>query len=768
MIDLKKNLPNILKQDVWEDFMDVVTDVFTQLQTEIEEKSNYFNFDTYTDEEELVAVAKSLGYTPNRILDESLDFLIQEVKDIPFKIRNKAIYNFYDYIFRKVNIPGDVYILYKDYSGLLRAIDKSKIGDNLDAITDYTVPFAGISPILHFDTVTEDPFTLDYTPLLYLDSEYGWSLDQSALTQPTNHLAIEYIITELVECESGNECIINKERLNYLGRSVEYGRKATDLPHVGAQLTLLMDQSKFFNSFDSTLSYSIPKLKTSCSVTQNYQSGGNINDKFFSFKVGTGTRTLYDINQSNIFDNLYFHLSFENPNDSDQILELETGYIATVSGNYTMVQGISGQTISYNGVNTEINVSNYGFASGNKSISFWIKPDALGQIDTQPRLLYWPGVFSSYYNTTNSTLYFTLIGSSASKTVTYEGDIAGKELYIDVEIDDTNDLLNLYINNAIVDFADISAIGAYNTVADLYIGSANGDKFYKGIIDELRVYRRLLTTAERQYLYTSKVGGVADLTVPVYRQVLSTNQSHENPNWEVVECSIPANSVSDEFLARGDGITDYISGSLNYLPTVDGPLEISYTSFPNNYVITLDLLGNVEGDKASGFIDRDTGLYTIYFYKEKLISSEVVSTGETSEISGYNIGFPNIKKNTFNLFYTISGTPYTATDDGNGNVTGTGISSGTIDYDGGVLNITFSGSTDTGKDVTAQYTYFDYSIPSPDTDITVDYKTQNNLDLTEVGLFDADDKLIVYGTFPPTKFQNIYNHLSLQIAIKKT
>lgn len=56
------------------------------------------------------------------------------------------------------------------------------------------------------------------------------------------------------------------------------------------------------------------------------------------------------------------------------------------------------------------------------------------------------------------------------------------------------------------------------------------------------------------------------------------------------------------------------------------------------------------------------------------------------------------------ITYTIGGVSYSATDDGNGNITGTNLT-GTIDYASGALDLSFSTPPDAGTNVTVSYTY---------------------------------------------------------------
>lgn len=62
------------------------------------------------------------------------------------------------------------------------------------------------------------------------------------------------------------------------------------------------------------------------------------------------------------------------------------------------------------------------------------------------------------------------------------------------------------------------------------------------------------------------------------------------------------------------------------------------------------------------------------------------------------------KPNSVSIVYTIGGTQYTATDDGSGNITGTHISSATIDYPTNAVDITFDTAPDSGTAILENFT----------------------------------------------------------------
>ncbi len=84
--------------------------------------------------------------------------------------------------------------------------------------------------------------------------------------------------------------------------------------------------------------------------------------------------------------------------------------------------------------------------------------------------------------------------------------------------------------------------------------------------------------------------------------------------------------------------------------------------------------------------------------------TETVGTGDGSTTSfSYTLSNLPVKPKSLSVDYTISGTAYTATDDGEGNVSGTDCS-GTINYDTGDLSLTFTTAPDSGTNITATYT----------------------------------------------------------------
>ena len=242
----------------------------------------------------------------------------------------------------------------------------------------------------------------------------------------------------------------------------------------------------------------------------------------------------------------------------------------------------------------------------------------------------------------------------------------------------------------------------------------------------------------------------------------------ENNDWICAYGAIPAGDIENEIAGNGDGFTNTFNGYTTYNQLSPSSLEFNYTSSPNLYTATTDQFGNIKGDKVNGFINFTTGYYTLNTYERILRRNEVVYEGATSSIIGYTTGFGNIEPNTFYLYVYFAETISYITDDGNGNLSGTGLISGTINYITGALNATFSGTSDSETDITCKYYYKRYSTPDDNTTIYMSYKTNQDIQFTEAGIANQNDDIVAYATFPPAKFYSVLNHLSLQFVVHKT
>lgn len=102
------------------------------------------------------------------------------------------------------------------------------------------------------------------------------------------------------------------------------------------------------------------------------------------------------------------------------------------------------------------------------------------------------------------------------------------------------------------------------------------------------------------------------------------------------------------------------------------------------------------------------------------ITAEVGATGNgTATVFDYTLAQTNIKPSTLTVHYTIGATAYDGTDDGAGNITGTNITIGTINYTTGAISLTFTTAPDNAADITNDYTY--YAPPAVGQYLTFDF-----------------------------------------------
>lgn len=228
------------------------------------------------------------------------------------------------------------------------------------------------------------------------------------------------------------------------------------------------------------------------------------------------------------------------------------------------------------------------------------------------------------------------------------------------------------------------------------------------------------------------------------------------------------NTIQNEIIDVGDG-TNNFSGTLNYFPVEPKIIKIEYTSgFATYEVEDLKGTGQLEGAGAEGTIDYETGDWTLDTQVIKTAVNELVYSGSILNLNEF-LDNPPLIAGTLRVKYRVGGTLYVAVDDGLGNVSGTYITTGTINYTTGQLIITFSTTTDVGESINADYSYTKTTTPDLGTDIIVTVYSipGNQADITEAGLIDEYGDLVAYMSFPPLRFGSRKFHGSFQFFIKK-
>jgi len=105
------------------------------------------------------------------------------------------------------------------------------------------------------------------------------------------------------------------------------------------------------------------------------------------------------------------------------------------------------------------------------------------------------------------------------------------------------------------------------------------------------------------------------------------------------------------------------------------------------------------------FLKKRKGKYIFRWYFTDLPSAngEIIGTGDGSTTTfSTALSYTPIGPGTVKVHYTIGGTTYSVTDDGTGNISDDNVT-GTINYDTGDVNLTFTTAPDTETNITVDY-----------------------------------------------------------------
>ena len=191
------------------------------------------------------------------------------------------------------------------------------------------------------------------------------------------------------------------------------------------------------------------------------------------------------------------------------------GNIATLNNGVAWAAGQHGSAVSFDGVNDYISIPNSASTdiSGNAiTLSMWINPQPLASGDSV--------VLGKFWNTTQSSPFYQygLELGGGNRTDFYVGTTSGPRTalagttlpfsqwsYLAITFDGAQ--VKTYVNGALVNTQALSATitargNAINVGAD-----ATPAQFNKGMLDDLRIYSRVLTQAQIQTDMAAPVGG---------------------------------------------------------------------------------------------------------------------------------------------------------------------------------------------------------------------------------------------------------------------
>jgi len=301
----EKRLPPSLRGTLYEAMIKAVAEELWNYREDIRQQKQSLWDTALMDRERLIQISKMLNAPFTVSLDETEEFVRQEILAIPFKIKYKGTATLYKSFFLSTNRIGQVFIYY--YQSASNAIIRSA----KNPIANLIIVPPG-KTFLHesendFSGFVENALTLDSK--LRLDiagSGVLWTLDTNNNEITTNHIGLEFyidrIIKKIVTDKNGvsaeREYLMTNEYLNFIRVNTEYGRRAKEVPHIGSQLSIQTDLSGTFDSFKPGEPYTIPDVKVKAATCSNVMELIESIDDLTYMEFGTGSQKLPSITEA--------------------------------------------------------------------------------------------------------------------------------------------------------------------------------------------------------------------------------------------------------------------------------------------------------------------------------------------------------------------------------------------------------------------------------------------------------------------------------------
>ena len=182
-------------------------------------------------------------------------------------------------------------------------------------------------------------------------------------------------------------------------------------------------------------------------------------------------------------------------------------YDATITG-ATWSSGFDGNALSYDGVDDELSVSGFNFNSDSATFTAWINPSV-----TQTP---WSGIIIDR-STVGAGLTF---GSAGELRYMWNGvnwawnsgliPPLNTWTFVVLVVEPTK--ATIYMNSGSgFQSAENVVVHSADTLRDFYIGSdPDRDRFFDGVIDEVKIYDRALSTVELEDMHTEYTGGTSN------------------------------------------------------------------------------------------------------------------------------------------------------------------------------------------------------------------------------------------------------------------
>ena len=228
-----------------------------------------------------------------------------------------------------------------------------------------------------------------------------------------------------------------------------------------------------------------------------------------------------------------------------------------------------GGCYTFDGVNDFIsvgNASNLNFAANESfSISLWFNSAkfSVGDYLLDKRGASGPGYFLATDSAAASTLNFDVVGASGSPQASKTG-LSANQWYYAVGVRDTaSDRIFLYVNGILAENTADSTTGHINSTNPVTIGSRTDQSagfFFNGSIDEVRIYRRALTSQEVAALNLSE-------SINHTNNIMVLNETLAGDIWNATATPIDSNGQNGSTLwTQRVRINDTLPVIVLYLP----------------------------------------------------------------------------------------------------------------------------------------------------------------------------------------------------------
>ncbi|MEW6093469.1 MAG: LamG-like jellyroll fold domain-containing protein [Chloroflexota bacterium] len=248
-----------------------------------------------------------------------------------------------------------------------------------------------------------------------------------------------------------------------------------------------------------------------------------------STATATPTRSATPTPTTGLSSGLMGYWNFDNVSGTNVPDDSGRSHPGTLSGAQVIYSGYSGPALYFDGVDDYVSIPYHAdFApAGSFTIVAWVNPETI-VTGRNTRLIDRSGVFSLQFNT-NGYLQFQVTGLTPDNVIGPQLPLNQWNLVI-AAYDSAAQQLRLYVNNEPVAIASVTGTKAANS-NPLYFSSSNSSERYKGRLDEVRFYNRVLTGDELNSLFNTATATPRPTSTATITPTFSRTPTGSTPTW---------------------------------------------------------------------------------------------------------------------------------------------------------------------------------------------------------------------------------------------